>query len=108
MDHVMYAIKHLPSGGFLPNPAGRGGRGGTHVEPVPANGPWPPRLFHTEHAAKVALTYWLQGRVTVSHNMDFFGDSDETWHVEKDENRCREDMAVVRIRLIEEPVRLGD
>lgn len=93
---IYYAIQHKPSGWFLPVPVGRGGRGGTHVEPAPPE-TFPPRLFHTQHAAKVALTYWLRGAVTVSVAYDPW-DNGETWHVEPRPDRVAEDMAVVPLR----------
>ena len=92
---LLWAIQHAPSGAFLPAPKGRGGRGGTHVEPTHSK---PPRLFQTEGQAKCALTNWLAGKVTVT--IGGWEDDDENWRVEPTPHRKREDMAVVPIRLI--------
>ena len=96
----LWAIKHKPSGAFLSAPLGRHGRGGSHVEPSLTE---PPRLFHTEHAAKIALTYWLKGKVTVTYYIDYFGEVNERWHTEPVPHRKREEMAIVQIELREIP-----
>jgi len=100
-----WAIRHNPSGGYLDLPQGRGGKGGTWSEPTPLDGPHPVRLFHTEPAAKISLTCWLKGRVTVSrgHHPDPWGDGDdysEDWHTEKVPERRREDMEIVEMQLL--------
>lgn len=101
MSVQLFAIKHLPTGHYLPAPRGRNGRGGSHVEPVEVTAATPPRLFHTESAAKIALTTWLQGRVTVTHFQDSYtGEYDESLHVEKVPSRRREEMAVVPVELL--------
>lgn len=94
-----YAIRQKSTGFYLPAPRGRGGRGGTHVEPCAADTPgYEPRLFHTMHAARVALTYWLAGRVTVSSYTDgWSGEYDESWYVEPVPGRVRDDMEVVAV-----------
>lgn len=96
----MYAIKHVPTGQFLPAPSGRNGRGGSHMEPVKVSAASPPRLFHTEAAAKIALTYWLRGIVTVTYGYgNEWGECDESWHTEPQPHRKREEMAIVPIEL---------
>lgn len=98
----MWAIKHTPSGAFLPAPRGRGGRGGTHVE-IGDDGP--PRLFDKEASAKSALRYWLDGAITVSQTS--YGDPwegyeyDEDRHLEPKPHRVAEDMKVVRVAICE-------
>ena len=60
---ALYAIKHKPSGFYLPPPLGRMGRGGSHTEPVDCSGDRPnPRLFETKLSADRALSAWLQGK----------------------------------------------
>lgn len=93
---ILWAIQHAPSGGFLPNPRGRGGRGGTHVEPTTAE---PPRLFTAEQYAKSALTYWLAGCINVIYHEDYFGEVDEHWTQTPVPGRRAEDMRIVAIRL---------
>lgn len=91
-----YAIRQKSTGFYLPAPRGRGGRGGTHAEPCAADTPgYEPRLFHTMHAARVALTHWLAGRVIVS--AEWTGDYDESWHVEPVPGRAQDDMEVVAV-----------
>lgn len=90
----MFTIRHNPTGHYLPNPRGNRGRGGSHVEPVEPNPVQPPRLFHNKAAAKIALSHWLKGALTVS----YFGD-DEDWHLEPKPHRKREDMEVVPVNL---------
>ena len=60
----MYAIRHKPSGGYLPRPNGHAGRGGSHVEPrVFKDGSGHiPRMFPTMAGAKAALGQWLRGK----------------------------------------------
>ncbi len=95
-----YVIKHIPTGHYLPAPVGRGGRGGSHVEPVAASEASPPRLFHNEKSAKTALTAWLKGVVTVDRREDIWGEWYETWHIKPMPHRKREEMAVVPARLV--------
>lgn len=95
-----FAIRHKPSGGLLSLPIGRGGKGGTWTEPTPLDGPWPIRLFHTEHAAKISLTYWLNGRISVSTNVWDETDPMENYHVELMPERKRANMEIVPMTLI--------
>ena len=74
---------------------GRGGRGGTHVEPTQVEFP---RIFTTQGAAKCALTNWLAGKVTVSVS-GWDGDYDENWRCEPVEGRRAEDMRVVALKV---------
>lgn len=57
----LYAIKHLRSGGYLPQGNGNRRHGFTHDEPVTPD-VRPPRLFTTKVAASNALTWWLRGK----------------------------------------------
>lgn len=92
-----WAIKHVPTGRFLPAPRGRGGRGGTHVE---ASDGETPRLFRREQDAKVALKWWLQGRVFVTVR-EWEGEYNEDWDTEPMPERRADEMAVVKVTLIE-------
>ncbi|HEY7822945.1 MAG TPA: hypothetical protein VIG24_08940 [Acidimicrobiia bacterium] len=97
-----WIIAHRTNGTVLPAPMGRGGRGGTHVEPVSEDGPWSPRLFHSHAAAKVALHWWLSGKITVSTGQDYWGEYDESWHTEPAPERKKEDWHVVPVRIVRE------
>ena len=55
----LYFIRHKPSGLYLPKPAGRAGRGGSHVEPSAFCFA---RIFRSERSAKIALNAWLKGK----------------------------------------------
>lgn len=95
-----WVIRRKSDGKWLPKAEGRRGRGGTHVEPVAV--PYPPRMFHTEAAAKVALTYWLQGRITVTYikGDGWETDDDERWDTEPDPTRQRDDMEIVHVEIV--------
>lgn len=92
---IVWAVQHIPSGGFLPRAKGRDGRGGTHVEPTLTE---PPRVFTAKQHAQCALTNWLSGKVTV-RVYGGFDDVHEDWKTEKVESRKAEDMRVVALRL---------
>jgi hypothetical protein len=53
-----YAIRHKPTGHFLPQPPHMG-RGFTHTEPTDKH---PPRLHSSLNSAKQALGWWLEGK----------------------------------------------
>lgn len=95
-----YAIRHIPTGHFLPATARR--RGFTYDEPSHP-GLFPPRMFTSLGAAKVALTWWLKGHTSVhrSGSSDWGDDYDEYWHTEAKVERRREDMEVVALALQE-------
>lgn len=99
-----WMIAHRTNGTVLPAPMGRGGRGGTHVEPVPEDGITPPRLFHTEAAAKNALRWWLGGVVNVQRagGYDSFAGEyydDESWHIEPMPDRKAEEWHIVPVKI---------
>jgi hypothetical protein len=88
------AIRHKPSGGFLPNIRGYGF---TKTEPTLLE---PPRLFVRMGSAKQALKYWLEGELTErpDHDADF-GDQ-LIIHCKRRPDRRAEHMEVVEIELI--------
>ena len=96
---IMYSIKHTPTGNYIPYPGTRNGRGGTHMEPIEVSPAFPPRMFHTEAAAKISLTYWLKGIFNVLVTQDSFGEQDENWTVTPVPTRIREEMEVVQVEL---------
>ena len=57
----LYAIRHKPTGFYLPEPAGRQNRGSSHTEPVDCTDERP-RLFISELAARRSLIQWLRGK----------------------------------------------
>ncbi len=102
---IKWAIRHNPSGGYLPEVGPRMGYTGTDPTSMGEGSPFAPRLFASEAAAKRALTWWLKGITSVSRSgIDYY---DETWstlppvsseyftYVE----RCQGDMEVVQLKL---------
>jgi hypothetical protein len=88
------AIRHRPSGGFLPNVRGYGF---TRTEPTLTE---PPRLFTKKGPATQALKYWLQGEL--SEKLDYDSDfaTELTLHCKRRPDRNAEDMEIVEIELI--------
>lgn len=92
-----YAIKHLPTGGYLPQ---RERRGHTFEEPRVG---CVPRLFAREQSAKLALSAWLQGKWVAWRGQTYFGEYDEDITVKPQADRKPEEMAVVKIVIRERP-----
>jgi len=92
---TVYAIRHKPSGGYLPMPRGRLGRGGSHTEPVIPDGSIEkhPRLFPNERNAKNCLAAWLHGKYFA------YGEFGEDIEIKPQPNRVREDMEIVPITI---------
>ncbi len=91
---IYYAIRHKPSGGFLPGLRRR--RGHTYVEPE-LMAKAAPRLHETEKGAKSALWYWLNGRMKQYSSWD--GEYDIDVDVKPAPERKAEDMEIVRIEV---------
>lgn len=86
------AIRHKPSGGFLPSTRGYGF---TREDPSLTK---PPRLFVRNSSARQALDYWLEGE-------HYEGTEDPesgalNIKIIPKPNRRREDMEIVEIELI--------
>ena len=83
---TFWIIRDLDTGEYMPNPLGRGGRGGTHQELVAAGSGVPPRLYTSRGAALNSLRWWARGRTsvtTVGWSDPFEGsECDESWHTE--------------------------
>lgn len=89
----LYAIRHKPTGHYLPNR--RRGKGYTFDEPEKD---CIPRLFtHTVHAKK-ALACWLEGKWKCIH--DYTAD-DYDMIVERIPHRQADEMEIVEVRLQE-------
>lgn len=103
---TFWLIRHKPSGGYLPEPAGRMGRGGSHVEPtLHVDNLTRPRLFISERAAKIALGSWLKGKVHHSsgYHEDYFSGGREYYEdldVEHVPSRKREDMEITSVDMV--------
>jgi hypothetical protein len=93
-----WAIKHRPSGHYLPQ-SDRTSGGFTHFEP---QDPCvrPPRLFQKERSAMQALRWWLMGVTTVRHTGGgAWDDYSETWDTHPEPDRKAEDMEIVLVEL---------
>lgn len=89
-----YAIKHKPTGFFMPQADKSRGKGYTHHVPLdPLK--HAPRLFVKKRAANDALRWWLLGHTSVLR----FEDGDETWSTDPDADRKAEDMEVVELQV---------
>ena len=101
MQIELYAIKHKPTGYFLPS---RKGRGYSHDEPQPNGGKLGPRLFFSRIAARNALTAWLMGTFAREVSLlDFEGNEVESdLIITPQPHRKREEMKVVVFRAKEQ------
>lgn len=90
-----YAIRHMPTGNYLPHFGRR--RGHTHAEPVPL-GVAAPRLFTKRQYAQYALRCWLQGAWREHHNYDSYTGEYDCWGPEPPaappKDRKPEDMEI--------------
>lgn len=77
------------------------------MEPVDCSGEINPRLFHTELAAKRALSAWLQGKWKASLMWESEDEYGSGYYVQdipephKQPHRVKEDMEVVAFKLLE-------
>ena len=96
----IWAVKHVPSGRYLPAPRGRDGRNGTHVE---VDDPGTPRLFPSRIAAAAALRWWLGGKIHVGQYAarNEREDGRKDWTVQPTPHRRAGDMQIVRVSLVE-------
>lgn len=108
----LYAIRHKPTGHFLPEPKGRMGRGGSHVEPVDcSNDGENPRLFQSKLSAQRALTAWLRGKHTAEIDYDYDEYNGHAYpyqagvHVKPVPSRIKEEMEIVSFQLMLEEKR---
>lgn len=93
---IYYAIRHKPTGFFLPVAKGRTG---SRVEPE-CN--CCPRLFKEERHAKGYLTVWLQGIFETGKFQTYEGEWEEDLDIIPQPHRKRENMEIIPMRLIEE------
>lgn len=108
MEIIQYAVRVKGTQMYLPRPQRADGRGGSHLEPMDfsdiENMPVADRYrrnmlirtFTKESAAKNVLNSWLEGK--------WYGDSEGDVWMRKVENRRREDMEIVTLRLVLPPV----
>lgn len=96
---TLFAIRHIPTGNFLPS--GRS-RGFTHDEPMSPSVK-PPRLFTSRRGAHLALRAWLAGEwtETFSSSYDEWGGGVEPdgHEIEARPHRRASEMEIVEIGL---------
>lgn len=92
-----YAVRHKPSGLFIPRLETGKRRGGSHLEPSNAR---EPRLFFNKLSARAFLSNWLQGIFVQATSTSLDGDEPYT-KVIKQPKRKKADMEIVEFDLIE-------
>ena len=101
----LYAIRHKPTGHYLPDPDRIQWRK-SHVEPVDCSGEMKPRRFHTELSAKRGLSGCLQGKWKAELEYESEGWEYQGYYVQgtpcpnKVDHRVKEDMEVVPLHLM--------
>jgi hypothetical protein len=94
-----YAIRHIPSGHFMPG--GRRGRGFTHDNPASLEA-CPPRLFLDRISAQKALTWWLKGESCENRSSDWQTGEIDVWvELVPREDRIPEHMEIVALTITE-------
>jgi hypothetical protein len=91
----LYAIRHRPTGNWIPP---RQGRGGSHDEPKPGQ----PRLFPSIRSARAFLSNWLQGVFERSGHQNWEGDWEDDVRIKKVDSRKKEEMEIVLFRAVEQ------
>lgn len=93
-----YAVRHKPSGMFIPRLETGKRRGGSHLEP---SNDREPRLFFNRLSARAFLSNWLQGIMKADYTVDYNGNEDYSIKVIPQPHRKKEDMEIVEFDLIE-------
>lgn len=105
---TMYAIKHTPTGRYMPVAQPGSTRGASFVEPVDAEtSDKAVRLFGSARSAKIALSAWCKGQYFVRNNpvslyRDGY-DEEQSIEVVHVEGRVKSEFSVVTITLSEGP-----
>lgn len=93
-----YAVRHKPSGMFIPRLETGKRRGGSYLEPTNDR---EPRLFFNRLSARAFLSNWLQGIMKSKEYQDMSGDWDVVTEVIPQPHRHKEDMEIVEFNLVE-------
>jgi hypothetical protein len=99
MTAKFYAIRHKPTGLYLPR---RETKGATHREPTVHLKK--ARFFHRERDARGFLTVWLKGKQTVvpcQSSHESFSYDDIRWDLEPVPSRKADEMEVVAFEVVE-------
>jgi protein involved in temperature-dependent protein secretion len=90
-----YAVRHKPSGLFIPRLETGKRRGGSHLEPSDKR---EARLFFNIISARAFLSNWLQGKFVNTYTSD---ESEPYLKAIKQPHRKKEDMEIVAFELVE-------
>lgn len=93
-----FAIRHKPSGNFLPITT----RNHTASEPT---ADCVPRLFDSKRSATSALSRWLEGIWSISFSTGWDGEAEVDWEPEPVPTRFKSDMEVVPVQITIEVVK---
>lgn len=101
----IFFIRHKPTGHYIPEPEGRNGRGGSHLEPSPDKDK--ARIFRSERSAKIFLSSWLKGKYVADRGYsdghpgnDWERDYYEDVSIVPVSSRVREDMEIIEKEII--------
>lgn len=94
----VWAIRHKPTGGWLP---WRSGRGGSFDNPAVGKHP---RLFPSRRSAQNCLSAWLQGEWWPRYHQSMEGTVYDGHAPRKVADREKGDMEIVEFSLVEVPV----
>lgn len=93
-----YAVRHKPSGLYIPRLETGKRRGGSHLEPSNER---EPRLFFNKLSARAFLSNWLQGKFEQHSYITNSGDYDCDLKVTPQPHRRKQDMEIVEFELHE-------
>jgi hypothetical protein len=99
-----YAVRHKPSGLYIPRLETGKRRGGSHLEPSNER---EPRLFFNKISARAFLSNWLQGKMILQHGSGWDGDYDSYTKVIPQPHRNKDEMEIVEFDLVETNTQLN-
>ena len=98
LNQKLYAIRKKGTDLYLPEPVGRMGRGGSHVEPIHVD-TGVIRTFSSMRSANAALTQWLRGKHVCSRGHYSSGEYYEEIEIVPVPARIKDEMEIVTIHL---------
>lgn len=90
----VFAVRHKPSGLFIPRLETGKRRGGSYLEPSTER---EPRIFHSALAARAFIGAWLQGKF--ENHVDYEGEP--SLLVKKQPHRKKHEMEIVTFFCVE-------
>ena len=94
---LIFAVRHKPSGLFIPRLERGKRRGGSYLEPSNER---EPRFFHNKLAARAFISNWCQGQFKTAYSQTEYGKEPYT-DVVKVPSRNKADMEIVAFELKE-------